>query len=661
MSNHSNCAHRARAELSSGPSIMELFSQAKRLLALQPRVENRHVRKDSSRLQRGNDGESAASQLSSSEGLLGSDLTVTTSNSSTTTNNKVLDLLLPLSVDELRGAASGHTLKKVAKPKKEPQSQGGVTPMSIDDDSPTEIFDSCMTLPARNNSNAVTPIAAPATVATTSATAQKHSGKFSPTAAFSAESLHVKVEPGTAAQSTKSNLTSSLQKNWPEKAKKALSGAPEEVDSAKKVTECNNCGTVKTPLWRKDPAGNTLCNACGLFLKLHGTTRPLSLKTDVIRKRSSRRASATPRALTSVSAMQSSLPRNPPSMMDSYKAALEAQAYPPAQTYSSSGPSASYGFQAAPPASQIGATTVKPKNVLILPKPSAQNSAHSSYSSPIAQPYNIKPGSQAATPSSPYSTSASLQFKRKKSEVSIPDMSDSYGKRYPSTLNMSNSYTNLGSSLNSRRGLLATPQTKKNFATLARNPSLHLIAGTPTPQVQRNLSLTNIPTTPQYNTNNSLYFDQLSRASPKTIARNLISSSACASDVGGFSAFSGTSPPPYLSGSERNGSRQLFAVPSDMAAYSNSLKNETLASPDKNDDDMETDDFFKNYTSLHNDGLDETTTPESTVMSMGDKFEIKLTSTKSTLTHGLKKGPTCDPLIEEPAHAGDLDWLKFDI
>ena len=28
-----------------------------------------------------------------------------------------------------------------------------------------------------------------------------------------------------------------------------------------------------------------MCNACGLFLRLHGTNRPLSLKTDVIKKR----------------------------------------------------------------------------------------------------------------------------------------------------------------------------------------------------------------------------------------------------------------------------------------------------------------------------------------------------------------------------------------
>ncbi|KAF9141424.1 hypothetical protein BGX30_004815, partial [Mortierella sp. GBA39] len=50
-------------------------------------------------------------------------------------------------------------------------------------------------------------------------------------------------------------------------------------------TQCTNCNTRTTPLWRRDADGNPLCNACGLFLKLHGRTRPLSLKSDVIRKR----------------------------------------------------------------------------------------------------------------------------------------------------------------------------------------------------------------------------------------------------------------------------------------------------------------------------------------------------------------------------------------
>ncbi|CBQ68892.1 related to transcription factor ScGATA-6 [Sporisorium reilianum SRZ2] len=59
-------------------------------------------------------------------------------------------------------------------------------------------------------------------------------------------------------------------------------------------TVCSNCHTTKTPLWRRDPEGQPLCNACGLFLKLHGVVRPLSLKTDVIKKRN--RASGAQRA-----------------------------------------------------------------------------------------------------------------------------------------------------------------------------------------------------------------------------------------------------------------------------------------------------------------------------------------------------------------------------
>ncbi|KAI9483698.1 MAG: hypothetical protein EXX96DRAFT_559271 [Benjaminiella poitrasii] len=54
---------------------------------------------------------------------------------------------------------------------------------------------------------------------------------------------------------------------------------------ASPITKCYNCETTTTPLWRRDETGNTICNACGLYYKLHNVQRPMSMKRNIIKRR----------------------------------------------------------------------------------------------------------------------------------------------------------------------------------------------------------------------------------------------------------------------------------------------------------------------------------------------------------------------------------------
>ncbi|KAG2226955.1 hypothetical protein INT45_006362 [Circinella minor] len=52
-----------------------------------------------------------------------------------------------------------------------------------------------------------------------------------------------------------------------------------------KPFQCTNCSTRNSPLWRRDPENNIICNACGLYYKLHNFHRPITMKRTMIKRR----------------------------------------------------------------------------------------------------------------------------------------------------------------------------------------------------------------------------------------------------------------------------------------------------------------------------------------------------------------------------------------
>ncbi|KAG0175507.1 hypothetical protein DFQ28_000070 [Apophysomyces sp. BC1034] len=78
------------------------------------------------------------------------------------------------------------------------------------------------------------------------------------------------------------NLHSSADESRDDESQEKHETQKDRVDEG---TVCANCRTSTTPLWRRDTSGKTICNACGLYYKLHRVHRPATMMRTVIKRR----------------------------------------------------------------------------------------------------------------------------------------------------------------------------------------------------------------------------------------------------------------------------------------------------------------------------------------------------------------------------------------
>lgn len=88
----------------------------------------------------------------------------------------------------------------------------------------------------------------------------------------------------TTTTANNNNNSVNLNLNTPASSPAAASPNPSPNPPPVSVS-CSNCATTHTPLWRRSLEGSYLCNACGLYLKVHRSARPTQLQTGVVKSR----------------------------------------------------------------------------------------------------------------------------------------------------------------------------------------------------------------------------------------------------------------------------------------------------------------------------------------------------------------------------------------
>eukprot|EP00123_Amoebidium_parasiticum_P009054 comp19197_c0_seq1/m.21920 comp19197_c0_seq1/g.21920 ORF comp19197_c0_seq1/g.21920 comp19197_c0_seq1/m.21920 type:complete len:368 (-) comp19197_c0_seq1:533-1636(-) len=124
---------------------------------------------------------------------------------------------------------------------------------------------------------------------------QRHNDTLDEAESVEANSLR---RHSSSTDSSKANYTHTSEYPNPSQPPKtrsdpAVQDADQTVTVAATADECcSNCQTKSTTLWRRSASGSILCNACGLYERLHGTARPRGLCQNPIRKRNRKSSAA---------------------------------------------------------------------------------------------------------------------------------------------------------------------------------------------------------------------------------------------------------------------------------------------------------------------------------------------------------------------------------
>lgn len=95
---------------------------------------------------------------------------------------------------------------------------------------------------------------------------------------------HAGFEHTQATEPSSNSIIATISNQQPSAVEPSSSSAAISDIGNGSMTSCSNCGTTTTPLWRRSPQGETICNACGLYLKARNTTRPPWLKRNSIKR-----------------------------------------------------------------------------------------------------------------------------------------------------------------------------------------------------------------------------------------------------------------------------------------------------------------------------------------------------------------------------------------